>query len=139
MLKWYLHWPIWHCEWLFWPLATTFQGIYKNEMMRVKQLASARQIAKCSRYKVLSFNSLVSVYQFFLLEGISFEIVKSDNRSHFSILGILLIFVYIFKLHLVSGIIQRKDALWLFCCFEIRRVDGSHLPKFFKNQRLFLI
>lgn len=118
---------------------TIFVGYLKERCDACETVSECQGNSNCSRYKVLSFSSLVSVYQFFLLESTSLEIIKSDNRSQFSILGILLIFVYVFKLHLFSGIIQRKDALLLFCCFEIRRVDGSYLLKFFKNQRFFWI
>lgn len=76
----------------------------------MKQLESAGQITSAQEIKHYPFNSLVSVYHFFSpLEGISLEMITSDNRSQLIILDILLIFVYVFKSHLDSGMIQGKD------------------------------
>lgn len=99
--------------------------------MHVKQLAWCQAPKKCSRNKVISSEFLsFSLPIFSFRGGTSLGVITSNRRLCLSIL-ILLIFVCVFRSHLIADLMQGRYALSLFHCFEIRRVDDSVLSRTF--------
>lgn len=118
MLRWYPDRPLCQTGWgtthnfsCFWE-QTTFLGHLQERHDARETGRQCQAHNKCSRNKALSFQlSSFSLPFFSPLEGLSLEMITSENRSQLSILDILLIFVYVFKSHLDSGMIQGKDVI----------------------------